>query len=343
MRRRPLSRCASVRRDRLGARRGRSRRRQRKRESDRRPLPHHGARRTRFHPLPSRHRPRSTDPGRNRGGIAPRPSGRSGRTRAGRRSDRVPVLDRAPPPGPDAISISTGAAPVPSNLIALSTRFEIARSRPAGGPRPRSSSASTHHRAAGPASCPFGDDGRDLGEVDRRGGSSDRRSVARSTSSSTSVDNSRASLSRSASRRVRSSGRQVVVEPQHVDVGAQAGQRRPELVAGILGESLLVGLRRGQRTEHAVEGTGQPTGLIAPLARHRGVEPSRGRDRLGRVGQPTQPHGHLASEEPADGGGDRHHDRVAIAMRSRRRASTRSFSSSDRAICTAPRPDRARW
>ena len=68
---------------------------------------------------------------------------------------------------------------------------------------------------------------------------------------------------------------------QHRDVGAQAGQRRAQLVAGVLHQLLLVVAAAGQRAEHPVERRAQPAGLVGAVDRHLDVE-AAGRGHVAR-------------------------------------------------------------
>ena len=79
------------------------------------------------------------------------------------------------------------------------------------------------------------------------------------------------------------SGVEALETAQHRDVGAQAGQRRAQLVAGILHELVLLIAAAGQRAEHPVEGKPSRPASSEPLDGHRDVEPAGGGHIVGRL------------------------------------------------------------
>ena len=61
---------------------------------------------------------------------------------------------------------------------------------------------------------------------------------------------------------------------QHGEVRAHAGQRRAQLVAGVLDEPPLVVAGRGEGAEHPVERVAEPADLVVAGDRHLDVEPA---------------------------------------------------------------------
>ena len=103
---------------------------------------------------------------------------------------------------------------------------------------------------------------------------------------------------------------QVVVAAQGLDVGAQAGERGAQLVAGVLHQLLLLLARLAEGGEHRGEGAGEATGLVAAGRRHVDVEAAAAGDLLGGVGELHERLGGLAGDQPAGEGAEAadHHD-----------------------------------
>ena len=132
--------------------------------------------------------------------------------------------------------------------------------------------------------------------------------------------------------------------PQHVDIGAQARERRAQLVAGVLDQPLLLLPGTGER-RRASDRRRRPA--ARPRRRRpadRRVETARRLDVLGGGGQPAQWCRHAVGDPQADRRRDRRRrssDSITCAPAELR--STRSVSSSERAPPAHPRgmPDRA--
>ena len=75
---------------------------------------------------------------------------------------------------------------------------------------------------------------------------------------------------------------------QHVEVGAQARQRRAQLVPGVLDESLLLGPGAVERLEHRPERRTEPADLVVAGRRHADVEAAGRPHRVGRRRQAAQ-------------------------------------------------------
>ena len=126
-------------------------------------------------------------------------------------------------------------------------------------------------------------------------------------------------------------GVEVGVAAQHGEVRAHAGQRRAQLVAGVLDEPLLGVTRAGQRAEHPVERRAELTDLVLAGDRHLDVEPAgaldvggRPRQALQRRRAPCRRSATRASAAAAVTSDDDEH------RPPRRSSSTRSFSSRER-------------
>ena len=102
--------------------------------------------------------------------------------------------------------------------------------------------------------------------------------------------------------------REVVEAAEHGDVGPQAGERRPQLVARVLHEPLLILARARQCAEHAAERHAEPAGLVLAADGHRHVEPPGQCDLLGGRSEADEPARRLAGDEPADDCRDRGHE-----------------------------------
>ena len=72
---------------------------------------------------------------------------------------------------------------------------------------------------------------------------------------------------------------------QHLEVGAQRGERRAQLVRGVGHEPALGALRVVERLEHRVERRGQPRQLVLALRLDAAREVARAGHVLGRLGQ----------------------------------------------------------
>ena len=64
---------------------------------------------------------------------------------------------------------------------------------------------------------------------------------------------------------------QLVDPPDHLEVGAQAGERGPQLVRGVEDELALGPARRLERLEQAVEGAAQPSELVGTARARAGA------------------------------------------------------------------------
>ena len=119
---------------------------------------------------------------------------------------------------------------------------------------------------------------------------------------------------------------------EHLEVRAQRGQRRAQLVRGVGHEPPLRALGRRQRLEHRVEGAGEPRELVVAVALDPARQVARARDVLGGVGQLRHRlHGRAGREprEPERRGDAEQRDRrrarsaASRACRRPRRASAR--------------------
>ena len=73
--------------------------------------------------------------------------------------------------------------------------------------------------------------------------------------------------------------------PEHLEVGAQRGERRAQLVRGVGHEPALRALGRLERLEHRVERAREPRQLVVAGVLDPAREVARARDVLGGVGQ----------------------------------------------------------
>ncbi len=90
--------------------------------------------------------------------------------------------------------------------------------------------------------------------------------------------------------------------PEQLEIGADHGERRPELVRGVGHEALLRRVSAGQAREHLVEGRREATQLIPGGARRDSTrELARPRDRSGRLGQDSHRSESMARQEPSHG------------------------------------------
>ena len=92
---------------------------------------------------------------------------------------------------------------------------------------------------------------------------------------------------------------------EQVEVGAQRGERRAQLVAGVGDELTLAVPRGGERREHLVERRGQAGQLVAALHRQRAQVLGAG-DVLGGVGEPSYRAQAVAGHGPAGEAGPDH-------------------------------------
>ena len=232
-----------------------------------------------------------------------------------------------------SIGVSAGL-----NFDALSTRFDTARSSSALRPSTRRVAELDGDLATGAAAVPRHDPFDQLAEVDRL----HRLLAARVGGELHQLRDEIGELAQLESVSVDQLGALRVVErsgpAQEVDVGAQRGERRAQLVAGVHHEPLLLLARRVQRVQHRVEARGQPAELVAPLDLD-GVGEVLGLGdvvavsvscSIGRTVRRAITHASdAATMVPAS------------AMSSSRASSVESTSlsaSTLRAICTAPRP-----
>ena len=72
---------------------------------------------------------------------------------------------------------------------------------------------------------------------------------------------------------------------KHLDVGTQAGERGPQLVARVEDQLPLLRHRPLERVEHDVEGRRQPAELVGAVVLDPGREVAGDRDLLGGIGQ----------------------------------------------------------
>ena len=96
--------------------------------------------------------------------------------------------------------------------------------------------------------------------------------------------------------------RQVGGPLQVLDVGAQRGERRPQLVAGVGDEALLLIAGRGERGDHGAQALGQAADLARAVRRQRRRQVVRGRDVLGRVTEPAHRAHDAPGQEPSQSG-----------------------------------------
>ncbi len=100
---------------------------------------------------------------------------------------------------------------------------------------------------------------------------------------------------------------QIRVEPQRVDVGPQARQGRPQLVAGVLDQPLLLDARAVQRVEHGPERASEAADLVAAAEGHRDLELAGRLDGLGGVGESEHRSGGATGDPPACCRGEQDH------------------------------------
>ena len=191
------------------------------------------------------------------------------------------------------------------NLAALSTRLPMARARSRGLPdhRARRGGDGDGDRATGAAADPLGHPVDDVVEGDDLlglvvvGVGGELHELVDEGAELVGLD-----LEVGEDRLAGGLG-QVVVAAQGLDVGAQAGERGAQLVAGVLHELLLLLARLAQGGEHRGERTGQAAGLVVAGGRHVDVEATAAGDLLGGVGELHERLGGLAGDQPA---GERH-------------------------------------
>ena len=238
-------------------------------------------------------------------------------------------------------SLTSNGWSVWSNLSALSSRLRTTRS----SSRRRRRRSAWHHRSTSMVR-PVRSDGRGPPPLDDA-------SRATSTPSTASRPAARWPAPRAATTRSPSSPRRLagVDAPRHavplvggpgrraaeqLGAGAQAGQRRAQLVAGVLHEPLLLAPGVGQRSQHRVEGLGQPPDLVAhPAPGSPSTGPESRRPPRPRRPAPA-PAGQSRGDEPADPAASAAPARVMRTIRPPRADSTSFVSVRSRAICKAP-------
>ena len=229
--------------------------------------------------------------GRSRGrGRSPAGRGRSRRGRSGRRPARGPA---GPMPGPRSRTVSSPSCsrtsttpPGGLHLAALSSRFATARSRRAG----------TACTSAG-SSAVCEPDGRRVpaGALDRGRDQPvephvlDRRRLGLLVAGELDeVADERAQLlelrDEVGAQAVAVLGVGRAAARQHLEVGAQRGERRPELVRGVGDELALGALTALERFEHRVERARQARELVLAL----GLDPAREIARASPRAQPSR-------------------------------------------------------
>ena len=129
---------------------------------------------------------------------------------------------------------------------------------------------------------------------------------------------------------------QLVDPPDHLEVGAQAGERGAQLVRRVEHELALGPARRLERLEQAVEGAAQPPELVGASGR----EPARDVGRLGQVldgvGQRVQRDQRGAGDQPAQHDGQEDADQGHDAEQDRPSRPSSELALSRVAICSAP-------
>ena len=195
------------------------------------------------------------------------------------------------------------------HFTALSNRLVTARSRSSASPTTYSGFSSTSKirplaRRRTRSRAALTTSRRSIGS----GAAVTRSSRVRWTRSPIKVVNSANCADTSARIAARSVGAQqpgALVGGQQFDVGTQAGQRSPQLVAGVGDEPLLTYPGGGQRAQHPVERVGQSRHVVA-AAHHDGVEVLGQGDVLDRGGELA----HRAQTRAGDGvagDGGQHH------------------------------------
>ena len=223
---------------------------------------------------------------------APPSRGRSGRRRAGGRPSSMP--------GPWSRTVSspsrsrTSTAPSGGlHLAALSSRLATARSSRAAlaGDHARLERRSSNATCGRVAARALDRGGHELVEPQRLGrlaGASPSR--ASSTRSPTSSPSSSSWATRSRRRRSRSAAGSSRWRAEHLEVGAQRGQRRAQLVRRVGDELALRALRVVERLEHRVERRREPArARRRRSASMRREQVARAGDVLGRLGQLGRP------------------------------------------------------
>ena len=130
--------------------------------------------------------------------------------------------------------------------------------------------------------------------------------------------------------------RQVPDAQQHLDVGAQAGERSSQFVAGVGDQLSLLLARRCEGRQHGVERPGQSGQLVIALDVDPGVEVLGGGHVLGRGGQPLDRTGGRPPHQVPQSDGQRQcPPRVVIHRISRRSLRVCWMSVSGRMTWTA--------
>ena len=211
-------------------------------------------------------------------------------------------------PGPWSRTVSSPSRTVTSisppaglHLAALSSRFETARSTVAGTPRTSDGSSVGREGDAG-AVAP--------GPLDRVGGDEvepDVLGLARRLVAAGELDelgDQRRHLGQLlgdvAQQLLAVAGRQRLVAGEHLDVRAQARQRRPQLVRRVGDELALRARRVLERAEHRVERRRQARELVVAGRVDAAREVARLGHLLGRPGQPLDGCEHRLRDDEAE-------------------------------------------
>ena len=210
---------------------------------------------------------RSPARARTRAGRARSRRGRSGRRRA---RGRPPAM-----PGPRSRTVSSPSrrrtsttAPGGLHFAALSSRFATARSSRAGTPcdqRRLQRGLEGHARRVPARPLDRGRDEPVQPHVLDAGGASGSSSRASSTRSPTSAVSSSSWATRSAAQPLAVPGVRRAAAREHLEVRAQRGERRPQLVRGVGDELALRALGSLERLEHRVERARQAGELVVAV------------------------------------------------------------------------------
>ena len=181
--------------------------------------------------------------------------------------------DRPLPDAHDPI----GSSPSASNLTAFSSRLPAARSSAAAAPADH---RAVGRRCDGPTRAAPHPLGRALGHRGEVHGLLGLLAAAIEGEFDELVDQARelAGLALDVVEEALAGLRGELGDPaQHARVGAQARQRRPQFVSGVLDEPLLRLPGRGEPPEHRVERRREASDLVAPVHRHLVSRPPRSR------------------------------------------------------------------
>ena len=237
-----------------------------------------------------------------------RRSGRSGRRRAAGRSAAMPG------PSSSTVSVAVGerhrdGAAGGLHLAALSSRLVTARSRARGSPTTHHGRRATSKRTSGRAAAdPLDGAVDDLGEVDGSTARRQRLVAGQLDQVADQVVSSSIWARTSSSSSARCLGGRppaLVGLGEQVEVGAQRGQRRAQLVAGVGDQLALPVPGGGERGEHRVERRGEPGDLVVALDRRSGCSSSvRAMCSAAAVSRRTGRRPLRATPQPASAGGD---------------------------------------